>query len=87
MLGLSCLLTMSMASTACVDLHRCAGGGGTELWVQKYRPRRSDELCGNPGHVSTLREWLLHWRAPACCFPLSLSVCCLSQNQGLTDRV
>lgn len=49
--------------------------GDSQLWVQKHRPKASTDLCGNPGHVATLREWLRNWCAPATARK-SVSWCC-----------
>ncbi|WIA10344.1 hypothetical protein OEZ85_010536 [Tetradesmus obliquus] len=40
--------------------------GGTaseQLWVDKYKPRNAQELVGNPGLVSTIKQWLFQWDA------------------------
>ncbi|KAL6746133.1 hypothetical protein V8C86DRAFT_3150089 [Haematococcus lacustris] len=41
------------------------GGPGAEsqLWVDKYKPRSSHELVGNPGLVKLLGTWLNSWDA------------------------
>jgi replication factor C subunit 1 len=39
------------------------GSGATELWVDKHKPRDSNDLVGNPGLIKTLRGWLQQWEA------------------------
>lgn len=34
-----------------------------QLWVEKWRPKTTAELVGNPGHIGTLRLWLQQWDA------------------------
>jgi replication factor C subunit 1 len=34
-----------------------------QLWVDKWRPRSSAELVGNPTNVQALRQWLSQWEA------------------------
>ena len=38
--------------------HRYETEDGRKLWVDKYRPRRSNDICGNLDNVKTLRKWL-----------------------------
>jgi hypothetical protein len=33
----------------------------TQLWVDKYKPRSTADLVGNPSHVKTLSAWLRGW--------------------------
>ena len=34
---------------------------GGQLWVQKHKPQRMNDLIGNPGAIGTIRDWLVHW--------------------------
>uniref|UniRef100_A0A7S1XFP5 Replication factor C subunit 1 n=1 Tax=Compsopogon caeruleus TaxID=31354 RepID=A0A7S1XFP5_9RHOD len=36
--------------------------GDGQLWVEKYRPRKVSELCGNPGLITDFRRWLSGWK-------------------------
>lgn len=33
-----------------------------QLWVDKYKPKSSQEIIANPGAVQKLREWLSNWK-------------------------
>lgn len=36
-------------------------GGDEFLWTEKYRPKKSQELCGNKSVIEQLRSFLKHW--------------------------
>lgn len=51
-----------MGLVAVARLPQQAGSsGGGQLWVEKYRPKVSTELVGNPTVLSNLRQWLQGW--------------------------
>jgi replication factor C subunit 1 len=35
-----------------------------QMWVDKYKPRSTRELIGNPGPINKLTEWLKAWTPP-----------------------
>ncbi|KAL2913819.1 DNA replication factor C complex subunit Rfc1 [Polyrhizophydium stewartii] len=35
--------------------------GSTELWTDKYKPQRYDEVIGNKGNIEKLAAWLNQW--------------------------
>ena len=42
------------------EASECESPSGTshELWTEKWRPRRADEVVGNEQHAFYLRDWL-----------------------------
>eukprot|EP00897_Mesotaenium_endlicherianum_P006929 jgi/Mesen1/6264/ME000323S05390 len=41
---------------------RSGGSAMNPLWVDKYRPIRAADVCGNREQVRALRSWLNQWR-------------------------
>jgi SpoVK/Ycf46/Vps4 family AAA+-type ATPase len=38
------------------------GGGDNQLWVEKYKPKSTDEVIANPMAVKKLQDWLRGWK-------------------------
>lgn len=68
--------TAAASATASVVPPRHASSGGTgtsnsnsssapkcsELWTTKHKPKRMEEIVGNPGKVKELQTWLMTWQ-------------------------
>lgn len=35
------------------------------MWVDKYKPVKSSDLCANPGAIQQLKKFLTHWLVAA----------------------